>query len=140
MKDKVFFDTNILFYAFSTQEESKKQISLDILSQAMRERKGWVSVQVLNELYVNFLKKAPLIPVSEAQKLIYKISHSLNVTAMTTIVIYKAFQIQNWYQISFWDSLIVASALLAGCTILFTEDLQHNQLLDPVKVVNPFVQ
>jgi len=140
MKDKVFFDTNILFYAFSTQEESKKQISLDILSQAMRERKGWVSVQVLNELYVNFLKKAPLIPVSEAQQLIYKISHSLNVTAMTTIVIYKAFQIQNWYQISFWDSLIVASALLAGCTILFTEDLQHNQLLDPVKVVNPFVQ
>lgn len=140
MKDKVFFDTNILFYAFSTQEKSKQQISVGLLSQAMKKGTGWVSVQVLNELYVNFLKKAPLIPVSEAQQLIYKISHSLNVTAMTTTVIYKAFQIQNWYQISFWDSLIAASALLAGCTILFTEDLQHNQLLDTVKVINPFVQ
>jgi len=140
MKDKVFFDTNILFYAFSTQEMLKQQLSLNLLSQVMKKGTGWISVQVLNELYVNFLKKAPLLPAAEAQQLIYRISLSLNVISMTTTVIYEAFQIQNRYQIAFWDSLIVASALLAGCTTLFTEDIQHNQLFDTVKVVNPFVQ
>jgi predicted nucleic acid-binding protein len=131
--DKVFLDSNLWIYAFISTEEltqdnlTKHEICVNFLEVVYQEKIMVVSTQVINEVHWNLVRKYNL--KDEAAKLkvdlgLLKISE-LSIINKTTYD--DAFNLRQQYNISFWDSLIVASALENECSTLYTEDLQHNQ-------------
>ena len=146
MSDRVFIDTNIFLYALTTaKEKNKKQDlpkrlkSLELLTKLFNENQIVVSVQVLNELHFNMLRKFKL-----DDKLVSKTIED-NVFAIATVedlslqTYKKAFQVRKNYNISYWDSLVIASALESDCTQLYSEDMQENLVIDSIlTIINPF--
>ena len=138
MKDKVFVDTNVYIYFLLDDEKNlnKNQKAQNIIKQ-FSNKEIIISVQVLNEIYNTFLKykiKEDIIH----QKLELIISKTKLIdTNLSTLN--KCWQIRSKYNYSYWDSLIIASALQADCDILFTEDLQNNHIIEgKLKIINPF--
>jgi predicted nucleic acid-binding protein len=132
-----FFDTNILLYAQVDEYPAKKEIAKALLADKIVSGEPYISVQVSNEFTVNALRKGKALP--EVQELVEQFLKSFHVLSITKHTAMDAFRLSSRYQFSFWDSLIVASALEAGCTTLYTEDLQDGQIIDGTLVVcNPF--
>lgn len=133
-----FVDTNVLIYAHDLSAGEKHDQAKQILSDLWERRSGCLSIQVLQEFYVNVTQKVakPLDPASAAQ-IISNLSawevHRPNVEDLLD-----AIRIQSRYQLSFWDAMIVASALQLDCDTLWSEDLNPGQLYERVTVVNPF--
>jgi predicted nucleic acid-binding protein len=132
-----FFDTNILLYSQVDECQAKKDIAKSLLADKIVSGEPYISVQVSNEFVVNALRKGKSL--TEVQKIVEQFLKSFHVLSITKHTSMDAFRISSRYQFSFWDSLIVASALEAGCTTLYTEDLQDGQIVDGILVVrNPF--
>jgi predicted nucleic acid-binding protein len=128
-----FFDTNIVLYAF-TPSGDKTITAERILLQG-----GVVSVQVLNELTSVACTKFKM-SWSEVKRVILGTTMLCpNPSALTYEIYLEARRISERYGFSIWDGLIIASALGAGCTTLYTEDLQHGQVVDGVRIENPFL-
>lgn len=134
---RTFLDSNILLYAEDAKDERKRDLALALILQHRRQRTGVVSVQVLQEFFANATIKLK-VGVDEAR---YKVQfHSrFQVVEPTASDILSAIDIHRLYRVSFWDALVLHSAKQAGCRVLLTEDLQHGQVVDGVKVVNPFL-
>lgn len=134
----VFVDSNILLYRHDLAAGSKQVLAAEWLSHLWRSGRGRVSWQVLEEFYVNAtLKLKPGLPREIAR------AEVLDLTEWTPVPIDTrslslAWEVQDRFRLSFWDSLIVAAARIAGCGSLLTEDLQAGQDLGGVVVVNPF--
>lgn len=133
-----FVDTNILLYAISSRpdEADKAQRARGLLS----ERDLALSVQVLQEFYVQATRptaSAPL-PHDVVTDLIQTLLR-FQVQETTVPVLEMALEIRARWQLSYWDAAIVAAAQVVGCDALLTEDLQHGQEYDGVRVVNPFL-
>jgi predicted nucleic acid-binding protein len=133
---KVFVDTNIWLYALiKTQDPDKHDLASQRLEQSSNVT---VSTQVINEVAVNLLKKAR---VDEAfiQNLIRQWFEAFEVIPADQEQLLLASTLRSSLNLSYWDSLIVASALSAGCETLYTEDLQHGQVIqERLRIVNPF--
>lgn len=128
-----FFDTNVVLYAF-TPAGDKTVTSERLLLQG-----GVVSVQVLNELTSVSCTKFKMT-WSEVKRVILGTTIMCpNPRALTYETYLEAQRISERYGFSIWDGLIIASALDAGCTTLYTEDLQHGQVIESVQIVNPFL-
>jgi predicted nucleic acid-binding protein len=128
-----FFDTNVVLYAFTPSGE-KTLIAEQILLQG-----GVVSVQVLNELTSVACTKFKM-SWSEVKRMILGTTMMCpNPSALTYETYLQAQRISERYGFSIWDGLIIASALDAGCTTLYTEDLQHGQVVEGVQIENPFL-
>jgi len=144
--DKVFIDSNIWIYAFISTEDltkddlTKHEICVGFLEIVYQEKMIIVSTQVINEVHWNLLRKYNLKDEEAKLKIdlgLLKISRLSIIDKMTYD---DAFNLRQQHNISFWDSLIVASALENDCSILYTEDLQHNQLVEnKLRVINPFL-
>ena len=128
MSDKVFIDTNIFVYAklITGQEQVKYQQAKCFLQS--QQQTVVVSTQVLSE-FVNVLIKHR-VSDNAIQAGIDAIAENSMVSPVSFCTVQDALKIKSRYQFSYWDSLIIASALENGCTILFTEDLQHNQMIE----------
>jgi predicted nucleic acid-binding protein len=138
MPERTFLDTNILLYAKIDDGSSKHIKCLDLLTRTLVGSEIAISVQVLNEYHVNALKKN--IPAIEIQNTLRQFISDFDVVSLTTDLLSETFRIYNRYQFSYWDSNIVAAALEANCTILYSEDLQDGQVIDhTLKVVNPML-
>lgn len=139
MTGKQFVDTNILVYAHDTGDKRKHETARDLIRALWESGSGVISTQVVQEFYVNITKKTarPLKP-KQAQR---TVSDYLrwDVIVNTGDSIVQAFDIESRYRISFWDALIVQAANSAGAEILYSEDLNHEQNYDGVRVVNPFL-
>ena len=134
-----FFDTNILLYAKIDDESEKHHIAKDLIILKTGNSEPNISVQVLNEFTVNAIKKGKSL--SEVETVIKQLVKSFYVLQLSTEITMDAFRISKRYQFSFWDSLIVASALATHCSVLYTEDLQDGQIIDGVlKISNPFIK
>ncbi len=135
--DRSFIDTNILVYAkLVNSDVEKHQTAKEFLNGLSG--KIFLSTQVLNEYYTVLLRnKVEDIIIQDSVKSI------LNEVILETIqlnTILLSWEIRNNYKYSYYDCLIVASALLANCRILYTEDTQHNQLINSkLKILNPFI-
>lgn len=132
-----FLDTNVVVYAFDRDEPAKAQRARSVLQQA--KPGGLVlSAQVLNEFYVTVTRKLkrPLTAVLAAQA-VDQFSF-LKVVPIDAALVKAAIKISDASQLSYWDGLIVASASAAGCERLLSEDLNDGQLIDGVRVENPF--
>lgn len=138
MTAPVFVDSNVLLYAVDDADPHKQRVARDWRAELWTSRLGRVSFQVLNEFYVNALRLKPAASDqarAEVRDLLAWIPVVVDAAVME-----RGWKLQDRYQLSFWDSLIVAAARSASCGFLLTEDLQNGQKLDGVEVVNPFLR
>jgi predicted nucleic acid-binding protein len=132
----VFVDTNVLLYAVDEADLKKQEAARQWRSELWKSRRGRISFQVLQEFYANVSKRWPAAreqAVAEIRNLT-----AWRPVSIDAAVLENAWKIEERYQLSFWDSLIVSAAKAASCRYLLTEDLQADQELDGVVVVNPF--
>ena len=128
-----FFDTNVLVYAYSKADHrtaAARQLLFD---------GGVVGVQALNE-FASVARAKLGFTWAEVQEAIEKIVILCpNPRPLSIEIHVYALNISDRYGFSIWDGLILAAALDAGCTTLYTEDLQHGQLIEGVRIENPFL-
>lgn len=129
-----FVDSNLLIYA--ADESLPIARKTNIAREVLRQRELWISVQVLNEFTVNARKKLKLSP--EEWQLWLDRLLLFSITPHTTETFLTALAIHARYQLSHWDSLIIASARETACSIVYSEDMNHGQTYDGVQVINPF--
>jgi predicted nucleic acid-binding protein len=136
MTAPVFVDSNVLLYALDDADPRKQRVARDWRAELWRSGMGRVSFQVLSEFYVNAVRLNPAAS-NEARAEVRDLL-AWNPVAVDAAVIARGWKLQDRYQLSYWDSLIVAAAKVAACGFLLTEDLQDGQKMDGVEVVNPF--
>ncbi len=140
MNDKYFLDTNILIYSVDNLEMIKKNRSLALVNEGVISRKGVISWQVLQEfLNVATRKIETAFKPQDLNEYMKKILNPLCEIYPDINLYQDALEIKISTNYSFYDSLILASAIKAECTILYSEDFQAGQIINGVKVVNPFI-
>lgn len=134
MKDRCFIDSNICLYLLG-DDQMKKNIAKEILL-----LDSCISTQVLNENINIIFKKFKTIPITGLKgHVAILVEHNL-IVGIDTNTINQALFIKEKYQLQWYDSLIVSSALQANCKILFSEDMQHNLLVEKsLSIINPFL-
>ena len=134
-----FFDTNVLVYLFDNAEPEKKARAQEVLWREMETGRAALSTQVLQEFYVNVTRKlASPLPSEVAEERVRDFS-GLPLVRVDASLILAAIARSRSQSFSFWDALIVEAALLAGADRLLTEDLQHGQEIEGLRVENPFL-
>jgi predicted nucleic acid-binding protein len=129
-----FFDTSVLLYLLSSTAEKADRVE-EIL-----EASGIISVQVLNEFTAVAYRKLAM-PLADIREVLETVRNICRTEPLTVEDHDRAVQIMERYKFSFYDSVIVASALRAGCETLYTEDLQHRQIIDrQLTIINPFAR
>ncbi len=131
-----FFDTNILLYADDADAGPKTELARNLLRQAMLQRSGVISTQVLQEFYVNARKKLNLDGAAARARV--EVYLGFDVVTVGPGLLLSAIDLHRLDSLSFWDALIVRSAEQAGCAVLYSEDLQHGRRFGALKVVDPF--
>ena len=138
MKDKIFFDTNVLVYAHDRSAPAKQAKAQDLLRAGLSSGRAWLSAQVLGELYVVLTRRiATPMDAGEAIEIVQALG-KLEVVEIGVVAVNLALHYTVRGGIGYWDALIVAAARLAGCTAVYTEDLTDGQVFDTVMIVNPF--
>lgn len=133
----VFVDTNVFLYAFDARADDKRRRAQLWMAWCWQRRAGRVSTQVLNELYANALRKfsvAAEVARSEVRRLRAWKPQPIDDETVDT-----AWDLLDRFRMNYWDALMVAAAEQQACTHFLTEDLQHDQQIDGIRVVNPFV-
>jgi predicted nucleic acid-binding protein len=140
MSAKVFLDTNIFLYEIdSGAPNAKRRIARDLIREALSQRRSAISYQVIQE-FLNVVtgKFSSSIAVSDAHQYVDTVFQPLIVVHSSVELFSEALGIRTRHQLSWYDSLIVAAASEANCSILYTEDLQHGAKINGVRIENPF--
>ena len=139
MSDKTFVDTNVLIYAHDVDAPAKRQIAIRLLDELWEQHSGVLSVQVLEEFYVNVTRKLarPLAKASARRVVEVYTAWAVDIT---TAVVSSAFRIEDEARIGFWDALIVACAVKSGATRILSEDLSAGQRIAGIQIENPFLR
>ena len=137
MSDRVFLDTNLWVYFFVKDPPEKEEKIRELVeSQALS---IIVSIQVLGEL-CNVLIRKTTFSQSETQTAVLDLVNTFSVLAIDTSTVLNALEIHTRYGYSYWDSLIIATALQSDCSILYSEDMQHDQLIEgKLRPINPLI-
>jgi predicted nucleic acid-binding protein len=133
-----FVDTNVLLYAYDSTDSLRHRRALELVGELGRSRQGAVSVQVLQEFYVNAISKIarPLAPQVARQRLRALSRWPTHSPLAADVLAASVLGEDN--RISFWDAMIVHSASALGCIRLWTEDLNPGQIVAGVEIANPF--
>lgn len=133
MDKTCFIDSNILIYSV-TNEQNKSQIARCILA----DNRIVISTQALNE-FCNVTLKKRLMTIEQVSFAISVFLNDFHVVDLGNDLVIKALNIKNRYQYSYWDSLIIATALKTGVKTLYSEDMSHSQVIDNrLTIINPF--
>ena len=138
MKDKVFVDSNVLIYAHDLDARDKHLRAVEVVRGLWENRNGILSTQVLQEFYVNVTRKIPEpLPRSKAREVArnYRLWQT---ETIHPVDVFRASEIEETNQISFWDALIVVTATKGGASTLLSEDLSAGQIIAGVAIENPF--
>ena len=136
---KVFIDTNILIYAYDSSAGNKHGVASRQVEELWRSESGLLSMQVLQEFYVNITRKiARPLTITVARSLVEDLAR-MEVVTVGSDAILSAIDVQREYMISFWDAMIVTAAFIGGAEVLLTEDLNNGQIIKGVKIQNPFI-
>lgn len=140
MTGPAFVDSNIWLYARDPGQSTKQPLARRWLDRLWDVGEGRISVQVVNEFYVNATRRlaAPLTPAEAWTDVLAMLAWRPQ--ALDEPVIRGAREIEQRYRLGWWDSLIVSAAREQGCALLLTEDLQHGQVIDGVRICNPFIE
>jgi len=134
----VFVDSNVFLYAVDEADPDKQRAARKWRAELWKSRRGRVSFQVLGEFYVNAVRKRPA--AREEARAEVRDLLAWNPVVADAALLERGWKLQDRYQLSYWDALIVAAAKAASCRYLLTEDLQAGQKLDGIEVVNPFLR
>lgn len=133
-----FVDANILVYAHDASAGAKKQVAEALLARLWQSGRGTLSVQVLQEFFVIVTGKVPRpLAAADAAERVAELA-AWQVFAPAANDVLAAIDLHRQSQIAFWDAMIVQAAAETGCSVLWTEDLSHGQVLRGVRVQNPF--
>jgi len=135
MSGKSFVVTNVLLYAMMESDNEKSSRAKSVLTKSNL----ILSIQVVNELAFNLLKKSN-ISESTLSDIIRILFEDFQVVVVDKQILFQALELRHKFSFSYWDSLIVSSAILSGCDILFAEDMQHGLTIhNQLQIVNPFI-
>ena len=134
---KVFFDSNILVYFADNTDERKQKIADKLIKAAAAAGNGIVSTQSLQEFF-NVSTKKLKCSKEKAKEYVETFSSSFDVTQISVSLILAAIDVSIKHKLSFWDSLIVAAARESASVVLYSEDLNDGEIIDGIKVCNPF--
>jgi predicted nucleic acid-binding protein len=137
MTGPVFVDTNVFLYSLDRANPKMRQAAQAWREELWKKRLGRVSFQVLQEFYVNATQKR-LGGRDEARAEVKDLL-AWEPVALDSAILMHGWKLQDRYQLSFWDALIVAAAKSVRCRYLLTEDLQAEQDLDGIIVISPFL-
>jgi predicted nucleic acid-binding protein len=139
MSDRYFLDSNIFVYSFDPTAPAKSQQAGNLIREGLTSRNGVISFQVVQEFLTFALRRAtPPMTTAHAQRYLAEILQPMLSVHSSVRLYEEALRTQERYRLSWYDSLIVAAAMEAGCSILFSEDLQDGQRFGSVRVSNPF--
>lgn len=133
---RVFIDTNVLLYIYSKADLRKQNLAQELLRKHGASGKLFLSTQVIQEFYAAGSRKMRL--ERPALRAAVALLVSLPVVTVTPAHIVAAIELEEQFQISFWDALILAAAASCGAEVLYTEDLSDGQRYGAVVVRNPF--
>lgn len=132
-----FFDTNVLVYAVDQEEPEKSATASALAEEHLVDGDGAISVQVLREFYVSSRRLRHPLTDEQAGEMVRYFSTFRTLVESAEMVLSAASRSRT-ISISLWDALIVEAALAAGADTLLTEDLQHGQVIEGLRVHNPF--
>lgn len=136
MSGRSFIDTNVLVYAEASDEPLKQQAALALLKRLYENNEGVLSTQVLQEYCNVALKKLGLsVPHIRAQLDLYE---QFEVVQVTPAIIRAGLDLQQTRSVSFFDSIVLASAHAAGCNVIWSEDMNTGEVINGVRITNPF--
>jgi predicted nucleic acid-binding protein len=142
VKSDCFLDTNIWVYAFldSENEPVKRAVALKLLQDLSLAGRIVVSAQVVNEFHWTLSRKYEITDRLIRDKVENGIVLIADIVPLDLTQYRDAFPLRTRYHLSFWDSLIVASALQSGCATIYSEDMGHGQTIEKsLRIVNPFL-
>ncbi len=136
MAGREFVDTNILIYAFDLTAGEKRDAATALLARIWSERAGCISLQVLQEFFVTATKKLGMPPKDAAVQIERLGKWTIHRAGLDDVL--QAIDLHRSKRISFWDAMIVRSAMSLDCSMLWSEDLSHGRRLSGLTIQNPF--
>lgn len=133
-----FCDTNCLVYAYDLTAGAKRELAEALLSRLWETRGGAISIQILQELFVALTRKIPRpLSLPEARLIVADLASWTVVEPNAGDVLAAIDGSARWH-ISFWDAMVLTSAIRAGAETVWSEDLNNGQVYDGTTVRNPF--
>lgn len=136
MNGREFLDTNVLIYADDARDPQKRECAQALIRRLMRERRGVLSLQMLQEFFAAATKKLNMSS-ENARSRIVEYSR-FDVVTLNTVDLIAAVDLHRLHQVSIWDALVLRAALNGACTTLHTEDMQHGYSVETLTLRNPF--
>ena len=137
-ENKYFIDTNVLIYAYDVSAGKKHETARGIVVDLWRLGMGMLSLQVLQEFFVNITKKVSKPLEIQAAKEIVRDLLKWDIVIPDGDSILEGIEIHSRFHFSFWDSMILQAALKGGASALLSEDLVEGRIIDALKIINPF--
>lgn len=137
MTARLFVDTNILLYALDPAEAIKRAISADLLRRTIANHTLALSPQNLNECYRVLCQRGRLVDQTAARSYLTYLTPWC-IAPLDARTAAKAWAVQDEAGLGWWDALLVASALMAGCKLFLSEDLQDGREISGMRIANPF--
>ncbi|OOR91509.1 hypothetical protein B0181_02825 [Moraxella caviae] len=136
MSDKAFIDTNILVYTVDGRFAQKRQIALDLIAGLQANHQLVISTQVLQEFYNVTTHKLKLDPV-DMQGMVAKFSQLPTVLTDVSLI-EQGIRVSIHHKLRLWDALMIVAGVRADCKIMYSEDLTHGQIIQGIRILNPF--
>ncbi|EDN70936.1 PilT-like protein [Beggiatoa sp. PS] len=136
-KERRFLDSKLLIYTDDHDAPTKQTKALELFGELRTTNQGVISTQVLQEYFVVVTRKLAVPPDIARRKV--QLFANLNLIQIDLNMILAAIDLHRLHQLSFWNALIIRSALSGGCSSLLTEDLQHGQHIEGLEIINPFL-
>jgi predicted nucleic acid-binding protein len=137
MTDRLFVDTNVLVYSVDPRERDKRNLAAELIRAGLARGLLVTSPQTLGECYRALTRRSGLVPQREAREFVW----SLTPTCTAPFDLENlplAWNIETRTGYSWWDCMMLASALRADCTRFVTEDMEDGRMIDRITIVNPF--
>jgi predicted nucleic acid-binding protein len=139
MSGRFFLDTNLFVYTFDAKAPAKARKAAQLIRRAADSGEGIISYQVVQEFFnVAFRRFPQPMSVAEAEQYLITVLRPLLAVHSSLAVYFEALRIVEKYRLSWYDSLIVAAALEGHCEKLYSEDFQHGQKIEHLRIENPF--
>lgn len=136
MSGREFIDTNVLVYADDARDRRKQARARELIRRLMRERRGVLSLQILQEFFAAATRKLGMSSKQAKQRV--SLYSRFDVVTLTPTDLLAAIDLHRMHQLSIWDSLVIRAALNGACTVLHTEDMQAGYMIEDVLLTDPF--
>ena len=138
MSGEQFLDTNVFVYMFDETDAAKRRQAETLVAESLADGTGCVSFQVVQETLNVLIRRLDFV-AEDARRVLEQVLAPLWQVYPSPALYQYAIALQGRYGFSFYDSLIIAAALEAGCARLYSEDMQHGQRIERLTILNPFL-